>query len=332
MAQDKEVDKMQRAGMEPVVSVIIPTYKRSGRFLKRAIDSVLAQSYRHLELVIVDDNDPESPYRKETEQFMESYCEEKRIVYVRNPRNLGGGPARNTGIAQASGAYITFLDDDDRYLPDKVKRQLQFMLEHDYDLTFTNLKIVNEDDKLIDYREFKFIRDFSNEALLRAHLTRHITGTSTFMYKREALQRIGGFQNIRMGQEFLLMLHSIEGNLKIGYLPYADVLQSVHRGERISNGANKLDGERYMIRFKRTYFPWLSGRERMFVRFRHHVVMAVTALRSRMYATCAQHACLAVVHSPLDAIIEPLRLWRKIQQFKSRTNSLSGETSRSAEA
>lgn len=331
MAQDKPVAGWNQPGLPPTVSIVIPTYKRSGHFLKRAIDSVLVQTYPHLEIIVVDDNEPSSPHRRETEQFMMNYRAENRVIYVQNRQNLGGSMARNKGIAQATGDYITFLDDDDRYLPAKVQRQLQFMLEQDYDLTFTSLKIVNEDDKLIDYREFKFIKDFSNQALLRVHLTRHITGTATFMYKREALQRIGGFQEISMGQEFLLMLHSIEGNLKIGYLPFADVIQSIHRGERISNGANKLDGERYMIRFKQAYFPWLSLRERMFVRFRHHVVMAVTALRSRMFRIFVQHASLAVLSSPLDAIIEPLRFLRKIRQFKSSAGSLAGE-SRSAEA
>ncbi|GIQ69774.1 glycosyltransferase family 2 protein [Xylanibacillus composti] len=301
--------------MNPKVSVVIPTYKRPGHFLKRALESVLSQTYENIELVIVDDNPADSPFRGEIEQFMESYENDQRVVYVKNKKNLGGGLARNEGIARASGDYISFLDDDDKYLPEKISRQLAFMESNEYDLTFTNLRVHNTEDKLIDYRDFTFIKDFNQSALLKAHLMRHITGTSTFMFRQEALRKIGGFQQVRMGQEFMLMLHSIEKSLKIGYLPICEVVQYVHSGERISNGINKLDGEKEMIQFKKQYFSRFTWREKMFIRFRHHAVMAITARRSNMHFVFALHACLAVLNSPIDAVLEPVQYLMKLKNF-----------------
>lgn len=302
--------------MRPKVSVIIPTYKRTGNFLEKAIESVLGQTYENIELVIVDDNIPDSSFRKETEIFMNRYINDKRVVYVKNKSNLGGALARNTGISHSIGDYITFLDDDDIYLPEKIERQLNFMLDNGFDMTFTDLKIYNTKDVLIDYREYKFLKDFSNQSLLKNHIMRHITGTPTFMYTRESLIKIGGFIDSKMGQEFYLMLITIESDMKIGYIPLSDVIAYVHEGEKISRGSNKLEGENKLFQFKRKYFDRFRIREKMFIRFRHHVVMAVTGLRCRMYLTFIKHTMLAIVHSPVDAIVEPISYIKKLQGIK----------------
>ncbi|MHC5529878.1 glycosyltransferase family 2 protein [Priestia megaterium] len=303
--------------MGPKVSVVIPTYKRNRDFLKRAIDSVLAQTYENVEIVVIDDNIPDSNFRKDTETFMKFYANESKVVYIKNETNMGGALARNKGITQSQGGYITFLDDDDIYLPKKIERQLDYMISKNYDMTFTDLKIHNTKDVLIDYREFKFIKDFSNDSLLKTHIMRHITGTPTFMYKRDSLTKIGGFLDSKMGQEFYLMLKTIENKLNIGYLPFSDVVAYVHEGERISNGSNKLDGENKLFEFKKKYFNRFKFREKMFIRFRHHVVMAVAGLRSRMFFICIKHTFLAVVFSPIDAIIEPINYIKKVSTYKS---------------
>ena len=115
--------------MKSTVSVIIPTYKRAD-YLKRAIDSVLNQTYSDIEIIVVDDNDPDTVYRKKTEQIMEKYLHYSNIQYIKHQHNCNGAVARNTGLTYASGEYICFLDDDDWYLADKVERQLNYLKKH----------------------------------------------------------------------------------------------------------------------------------------------------------------------------------------------------------
>lgn len=91
------------------VSVIIPTYKGSSA-LNRAIDSVLCQSYKEIEIIVVDDNDPTSDERKNTEALMSRYIGDKRIRYIKHQRNSNGAVARNTGITAATGKL--FVADD----------------------------------------------------------------------------------------------------------------------------------------------------------------------------------------------------------------------------
>ncbi len=103
----------------PLVSVIIPTYNRAG-FLEEALASVIAQTYRPLEIIVVDDGSTdETPWR--ISRFP--------VRYVRGPRR-GVSAARNRGIRLSRGEFVAFLDSDDLWLPEKVARQVEFFLRH----------------------------------------------------------------------------------------------------------------------------------------------------------------------------------------------------------
>lgn len=295
------------------VSIIIPTYKRSKIFLGRAIDSLLKQTYNNIEVVIVDDNaaDELGKFRREVSELIESY-KDTRIKYIQNRINLGGSLSRNEGINVSTGEYITFLDDDDKYLPDKVKNQLAFMISGDFDVTFTSLRLCNNKEKTIDFREFSSINSFSNDYLLKYHITRHITGTPTFMYKRDFIIRIGGFPDAKVGQEFYLMLNTIEKGAKIGYLPKSDLIAYRHDDGGISMGMNKINGEIDLYNFKKKYFHCLSSREIKFVRFRHYAVMTVAYKRNKKYYKMLINLGKTCISSPIDMGLETIKLALKI--------------------
>ena len=298
----------------PVVSVIIPTYKRAEQFLCRSIESVMQQSYEHLEIIVVDDNPVDSPHRQETAQVMQQFADDQRIVYMQNERNLGGSLTRNAGLNVASGTYVTFLDDDDLYLPDKVATQVRYMQQNQLDMCFTDFRIHSMDDKLVDYRQYDRLHDCSGEPLMKYHIMHHVTGTNTYMFKRDVLLRLGGFDDMKMGQEFFLMLKTIERGVVIGYLREAHVINYLHPQERISNGQNKLIGERALYRFKRTKWPMFTSRQRMYIRFRHYLVMAFTCLRARRLFSTIGYSSLAILSSPLDMVNELVSYGRKIRR------------------
>lgn len=112
-----------------MISVIIPTYNRAG-FLKRAVSSVLAQSFREIELIIVDDGSTD-----ETRQVLQSFNEKRLTCYYQ--QNKGVSSARNLGISKASGKYTAFLDSDDYWLPTKLECQLGFMREGGFSISQT---------------------------------------------------------------------------------------------------------------------------------------------------------------------------------------------------
>jgi glycosyltransferase involved in cell wall biosynthesis len=101
-----------------VISVIIPTYNRA-HVLKRAIDSVLRQTFQDIEIIIVDDAS-----RDGTEKIIDIF-NDKRILYIKHEERKGASAARNTGIEIARGEYVAFLDSDDEWLPEKLAKQIQ---------------------------------------------------------------------------------------------------------------------------------------------------------------------------------------------------------------
>ncbi len=104
------------------VSVIIPTYGMP-HFLKETITSVQNQTLSEWELIVVDDNNPDTEARLETERIVNGFlAQDSRIKYIKHECNKNGAAARNTGFAVAKGAYIALLDSDDEYLPERLQR------------------------------------------------------------------------------------------------------------------------------------------------------------------------------------------------------------------
>ena len=116
-------NKTKNAMIEPLVSVIMPTYN-SGKFLAESIESILNQTYKHLELLITDDCSSD----EDTINLLEKYQkEDNRVRVVSLKQNSGPGVARNHSIERAQGQYIAFCDSDDRWMPNKLEIQLATM-------------------------------------------------------------------------------------------------------------------------------------------------------------------------------------------------------------
>jgi len=105
----------------PLISVIIPTYNRE-HCVRQSLDSVLAQTFKDFELIVVDDGS-----RDGTVEILKSYGDKIRLICQ---KNAGAGAARNTGIRAALGKYIAFLDSDDHWRPEKLEVQMQFISKY----------------------------------------------------------------------------------------------------------------------------------------------------------------------------------------------------------
>lgn len=302
--------------MNNLVSVIVPSYKRNANLVKRALTSLLTQTYQNIEIVLVDDNAREdlSLYREELTELVK-VLEDNRIRYIKNEQNLGGAGARNEGIKVATGEYVTFLDDDDMYLPEKIEKQLAFMAEKDLDVSFTNLYLYNENDELIDVRKHE-IETFDLDYLRRYHLTKQITGTPTFMTKKKVLEEINGFEIVPMGQEFYLMQKILQRDYKIGHFPYCYIKAYRTKAEAISTGKNKITGEKALYSYKKSFFQQLSKKERRYIRCRHYAVMAMAYKRNKKYIKALWNLCVSTLCSPVLAVQEAIGLVRRKKETK----------------
>ena len=227
--------------MKQKVSVIIPTYK-SGETLIRAVDSVLNQSYQNFQVIVVDDNNPDSEYRLRTEKLMEKYSNEERVIYLKHKENKNGSAARNTAFAYSSGDYIAFLDDDDFFLPTKLAHQVNFLNQY------------NEFGGCYCWRLDKgenvcgtYEGDFSYE-LLALEFTPY---TSAIMIRRECYEALHGFdESFRRHQDFEFLLRFFE-KYKMGYVPFIDLVLS-------TNGVNNTPKGASFVKVKEHFFENFS--------------------------------------------------------------------------
>lgn len=215
-----------RKSVLPLISIIIPTYKRAA-FLSRAVDSALNQSYPNIEVIVVDDNEPDSVYRAETEKVMELYSKEYRVHYIKHSHNQNGAAARNTGIRHCEGEYVCFLDDDDWYLTEKVERQYQFLKEQpEYTAVYCGWE---RDGKKVYPNKSG---DLSFELLSGIS----IIYTNTIMIKREKAVECGGWdERFRRNQEAVFLLRFFSLGEQIGTIPNVLVVFDISDDQNRSN-------------------------------------------------------------------------------------------------
>lgn len=167
---------------EPLVSVVLPTYKRA-RLLGHSIRSVLAQTHRNLELIVVDDCSPD-----DTEAVVRSFAD-PRIVYVRNGANLKLPRSLNAGFERARGAYLTWTSDDNMYAPDALREMVEALSDGGCDFVFA------------DYYEFADLDEQTGAALDYRHRKLPDSGAvengnrigACFMYTRRVYEAVGPY-------------------------------------------------------------------------------------------------------------------------------------------
>lgn len=121
--------------MHGLVSIIMPSYN-TAKYISDSIKSVLAQTYKNWELIIVDDCSTDN-----TDEIVGEFLSDERIRYLKNEKNSGAAVSRNYALREARGKWIAFLDSDDLWLPEKLEKQLAFMVENGYKFSYTDYMI-----------------------------------------------------------------------------------------------------------------------------------------------------------------------------------------------
>ena len=184
MIMREDIDNM------PLVSVVIPTYKRSD-YLTQAIDSVLSQTYKNIEIIVVDDNGKGTADQVATEEKLRQYIRQGKVKYIAHEVNKNGSAARNTGFRASSGVYINFLDDDDELYGDKILKQVECLDNSSQDVgaNYCNVVCLDSQKNLVKGNpvviEGKFVKDYILETVK--------FNTSAILFKRECLIRLNGF-------------------------------------------------------------------------------------------------------------------------------------------
>ncbi len=216
--------------MNEMVTAIITTYKRPPEMVKRAAESVLNQTYKNIELLIIDDSPATYEQRNDVRNMALALGENVR--YIQHEKNMGACAARNTGIENAKGKYVAFLDDDDEWLPEKTELQkkvfddnpevaLVYCGYYSYNTVTSQSKVLKTD----------YHRGNVYEALV---ISNFIGSTSFPLIKRAVLNEIGGFDiKMKAAQDYEVWLR-IAKKYKVDCGEKRLVKYYVHEGEQIT--------------------------------------------------------------------------------------------------
>ena len=196
--------------MNDLVSVIIPSYNRF-EYLLQAVESVLNQTYDNIEIIIVNDESEDPRYKTHT------FPKNCKVIHV-NREKIEGGPGsiRNYGTKEATGKYIAFLDADDIWNAEKLKKQVSIMEKKNLSITHTSYVILDKNNNA----NIRLAKNLDYKKLLKSC----DVGLSTVMIKKNLFSKKNKFSNLKTKEDYVLWLLLTKG----GYIfyPIKEILTS----------------------------------------------------------------------------------------------------------
>ena len=247
----------------PKVSVVITTYNRAS-LLPRAVNSILNQTYADYEIIIVDDCSTDN-----TQQVVADLSD-PRIHHFMHDQNRGVSAARNTGIANARGEYIAFLDDDDEYVPTRLEHQVALLDAFPSDIAMVYGLTITHDDSSPQGNRRRRGRHLTDDVFEDALAGDNITGSISFLARTSAVREIGGFdEDLKLYEDRFFTCRILQ-EYRIAFDP--KVVALVHMGHDYARSVNIIDMERslrtsiYYRTHIRTFRAELEQRPKVFAR------------------------------------------------------------------
>lgn len=223
---------------KPNVSVIIPVYNGE-RYIAETIESVIAQTEPSWELIAVDDGSPDNSLEV-LEQYAKKMPDRIRVITVSNG---GVSRARNIGAAAARGTYIAFLDQDDLFAPEKIRRQKE-MFERDRSLgiSFTNEALIDGDGKVLQENVLKLGPEHRG-SVFETLLFNNFIPISSVIIKKNLFEKTGGFSPKYSLAEDLDFLLRAARDIKVDYIDEPLLRYRVHSGSGTRMRIDRLNAE-----------------------------------------------------------------------------------------
>ena len=193
----------------PDISVLMSVYNEDYEQIMLAVNSILAQSYKDFELIIVHD----SPENKDMYTFLQKLAlNDSRIILYQNPKNIGLAMSMNMAATIASGKWFARMDADDIAMPERFKIQIECLKNNVYDLVFTNFYEIDERGKLISDNMISY--HYKDEEIIRKLCVENIIHHPTVMMTREIFERVGGYRNFPCSQDYDMWLRMVNHGCK----------------------------------------------------------------------------------------------------------------------
>jgi len=282
--------QMDKASV-PEVSVIMPTYNQSA-YLREAVESLVEQTLQDWELLLVDDGSTD-----DTEAVLGTFSGEPRVRIFRQP-NSGQVVARNLALRQARGRYVAFLDSDNRWLPAKLRMQVDYLDAHpDVDVLYGGIRLIDHRGTVLGVQQ----RRRPTGTIWRDLLTDNYVTFNTAILSRQLLMEYGGQDTaVRFGPDFDLWLR-MAPRCRFEYRPEV-VCEYRVEGRRVSdNVAERMRANRAAIgRFLQQNPELLGWAERRSVWSGFYAKFARAFSAHRQHLRAAAFGVTAVYQTPVD--------------------------------
>ena len=224
--------------VQPLISIVVPTYQTPIPFLKDMIDSVRKQSYEKWELCIADGSlngdENDTKVIRVREELNRYSMEDKRIKVVYLEENQGIAENTNQALALATGAYIGLFDHDDMLTPDALYEIVKAINDYDYDVLYTDEDKISEDSH--DYKKPVLKPDYSPELLCANNYITHF-----FVAKKSIVDRLGGFRKEYDGsQDYDFIFRCVELAKKVGHVSKVLYHWRMHGGSVAGDPTSKM--------------------------------------------------------------------------------------------
>lgn len=237
-----------------LVSAIITTHNREPKILKRAIDSVISQTYSNVEILVIDDSQKDYEYRDEVKMMVAKISDEINnhdIYYFAHEDSLGACEARNTGLRECNGKYIGFLDDDDEWLPHKVEVMMNGFVSDETALVYCDNEIVYD----TSGEKKKVVRMKKRGKVYESLIINNYIGSSSFpLIRKSALEEVGGFDKLMLSSQDYDVWLRLSLLYDVNYVEECLARYHIHEGEQItSNPLKKISGSERLIAKNKEY-------------------------------------------------------------------------------
>lgn len=238
------------------VSVILPCFN-GARWISRAIESILAQTYKHFELVIIDDGSTDN-----SQEIIASYMRDERICYIFQ-KNRGFSATINRGIAESSGCLIGFIGQDDLWMPNKLELQVKYFSKHsDVALVHSNYYSINSEGRITSLIKTKVHTFPSKQEVVRRLFLNNFIGFETVLVRRKCFDEIGLFEERMVGFSDHDMWLRIAGHFNIAKLDPFLVKKREHELQ-LSKITDSVLKDEFLLVMKATdRYPFLKEVER----------------------------------------------------------------------
>ena len=219
----------------PLISIVMPAYN-AGKYIEQAIESVIGQTYKNWELIVLDDGSVD-----DTKEIIQQKVQcDKRIFLYENESNMGVSATRNRGIEVAKGDWVAFLDSDDAWEKEKLEKQVSFLENHeDAKIIFTASAYINEENKRSDY-----ILHVPTTVGFKELLKQNVISCSSVLVRKKYLQKYA-MPGDKLHEDYTVWLKILEdGSLAYGI----DEPLLIYRVSSKSKSGNKVNAAKMQMR------------------------------------------------------------------------------------